>query len=107
MTRAPKYNIMSVLAYKISKAALNMLTTQYALAYGDEGFTIFAMSPGWLQTDMGTGNADLPVEVGTKAVIEALMGAGKDANRKFINIKVAGWEENDGLNQYDGKVIPW
>jgi NAD(P)-dependent dehydrogenase (short-subunit alcohol dehydrogenase family) len=33
-------------AYKITKAALNMLTVQYALEYEKEGFIIFAVSPG-------------------------------------------------------------
>lgn len=33
-------------AYKISKAALNMLTVQYAKKYEDDGFTFLAVSPG-------------------------------------------------------------
>lgn len=37
---------MPVPAYKISKAALNMLTVQYAQAYANEGFTFMAISPG-------------------------------------------------------------
>ena len=32
--------------YKISKAALNMLMVQYALAFAKEGFTFVALSPG-------------------------------------------------------------
>lgn len=33
-------------AYKISKAALNALTVQYALSYQDEGFIFIALCPG-------------------------------------------------------------
>lgn len=33
-------------AYKISKAALNMLTVQYAIELEEKGFTIAALSPG-------------------------------------------------------------
>jgi NAD(P)-dependent dehydrogenase (short-subunit alcohol dehydrogenase family) len=33
-------------AYKISKAALNALTVQYAIEYEDEGFTFMALCPG-------------------------------------------------------------
>lgn len=33
-------------AYNITKAALNMLTVQYARSLGDEGFTVFCVSPG-------------------------------------------------------------
>jgi NAD(P)-dependent dehydrogenase (short-subunit alcohol dehydrogenase family) len=43
-------------AYKISKAALNMLTVQYALGYADQGFTFVALSPGVkLPPTLGTG----------------------------------------------------
>ena len=33
-------------AYKVSKAALNMLNKQYALDYKEEGFTFLCVSPG-------------------------------------------------------------
>lgn len=33
-------------AYKITKAALNMLTKQYAYSLAGEGFTVLAVSPG-------------------------------------------------------------
>lgn len=33
-------------AYKISKAALNMLTVQYAQQYANDGFTFLAINPG-------------------------------------------------------------
>lgn len=33
-------------AYKITKAALNMLTVQYSFGLADEGFTVVAVSPG-------------------------------------------------------------
>ena len=32
--------------YKITKAALNMLTVQYAQAFAKDGFTFFTISPG-------------------------------------------------------------
>jgi len=40
------FSPFTVLAYKISKAALNMLTVQYVLAYADQGFTFITVSPG-------------------------------------------------------------
>jgi NAD(P)-dependent dehydrogenase (short-subunit alcohol dehydrogenase family) len=33
-------------SYKITKAALNMLTKQYALEFADAGFTFVVISPG-------------------------------------------------------------
>jgi len=107
MARAQAYSIMAVPAYKVSKAALNMLTIQYAQSYAEEGFTFLLISPGWLRTDLGGEAADLDVETGAKAVLEAVEKHGKDFNGKFLNIRVAGWEEKPGLNQYDGKALPW
>jgi NAD(P)-dependent dehydrogenase (short-subunit alcohol dehydrogenase family) len=37
-------------AYKISKAALNALTVQYALDHAKEGFSFMALSPGVSET---------------------------------------------------------
>lgn len=37
---------LSAPAYKITKAALNMLTVQYAQTYEQDGFTFMAISPG-------------------------------------------------------------
>ncbi|MCJ1404072.1 hypothetical protein MMC11_007297 [Xylographa trunciseda] len=107
IARAEVYKPFPVPAYKISKAALNMLTVQYGQAYEDEGFVIVAISPGWLQTDLGGDNADLPAETGAKAVLQTLHKAGKKDNGKFLNIHVPGWEKNEGLNQYDGLNPPW
>ncbi|BDD55990.1 hypothetical protein MAP00_001470 [Monascus purpureus] len=59
ITLASKFQLFPVPAYKVSKAALNMLTVQYALALEDEGFTVFTISPGWVQTDLGGAGADL------------------------------------------------
>jgi NAD(P)-dependent dehydrogenase (short-subunit alcohol dehydrogenase family) len=44
--KAATYSVFPVPAYKIAKAALNMLTVQYSLAFAKEGFTFVAVSPG-------------------------------------------------------------
>ncbi|KAF9890479.1 hypothetical protein FE257_005884 [Aspergillus nanangensis] len=70
------YQPNSYPSYSITKAALNMLTKQYALGLADEGFTFLAVSPGWLQTDLGGGSmADLPVATGAQAVTEIMQKA--------------------------------
>ena len=56
---------------------------------------------------MGTADADLPVEVGVRAVLDKVFAATKADNRKFANIHVPGWEENPSFDQYDGKTPPW
>jgi NAD(P)-dependent dehydrogenase (short-subunit alcohol dehydrogenase family) len=43
---AHKYKLAPTPSYKVSKAALNMLNTVYALEYADAGFTFLLVSPG-------------------------------------------------------------
>ncbi|KAJ5087149.1 hypothetical protein N7456_010765 [Penicillium angulare] len=94
-------------AYKVTKAALNMLTLQYAQKYETEGFTVAAISPGWLRTDLGSERADLPVEVGAEKTVDIIQSTGPHQNGKFLNIHVAGWENAPGPNQYPGGESGW
>ncbi|KAH8694291.1 hypothetical protein BGW36DRAFT_454900 [Talaromyces proteolyticus] len=94
-------------AYKITKAALNMLTMQYALEHGKDGFIFIAVSPGWLKTELGGEAADLPVEVGARATLNIVHNKTEKDNGKFFNIHVEGWEQKEGPNQYNGAELPW
>ncbi|KAI4723287.1 NAD(P)-binding protein [Aureobasidium sp. EXF-10727] len=92
-------------AYIISKATLNMLTLRWAHQYSKDGFTILAVSPGWLRTDMGSANADLSVEAGVAEVKRLILESSKEHNGRFLNIKVPKTDEM--MWEYDGKDIPW
>ncbi|KAL4912650.1 hypothetical protein BDW62DRAFT_216142 [Aspergillus aurantiobrunneus] len=105
--RAPTAIMHPAHAYKISKAAMNMMTVLYAHEYAEEGFSIFAVNPGWLRTDMGGENADLPVETGAQEVVKYLKHDGQELNGRFLNIHIPGWENAPGHNQYDGKDPVW
>ncbi|KAJ6445897.1 emp24/gp25L/p24 family protein [Purpureocillium lavendulum] len=94
-------------AYKISKAALNMLTVQYALSLADEGFTVITISPGWVKTDMGGSRADIDVETSVNATLDIVSRAKTADTGKFFNIHVPGYEDAPGINQYDGGQPPW
>ncbi|KAH8589809.1 hypothetical protein B0O99DRAFT_664421 [Bisporella sp. PMI_857] len=107
MAHAERFMIAPHPAYKVSKAALNCLTRLYALELESEGFTFFAVSPGWLRTDQGGPYADLDAETGAKAVLDLLSRDRADLNGKFLNIHVPGWEKTTGLHQYDGAELPW
>ncbi|NNM25348.1 MAG: SDR family oxidoreductase, partial [Phycisphaerales bacterium] len=49
-------------AYRESKTALNQFTRSLAAELRPEGFICFAMSPGWVRTDMGGASAPLAPE---------------------------------------------
>ncbi|KAF3482005.1 short chain oxidoreductase [Arthroderma uncinatum] len=107
MGMAPTFKPFPVPAYKVSKAALNMLTVQYAQTFADEGFTFAAISPGWVQTDLGGAQADLTPSQSATAVLDIVSNISKTDNGKFFNILVSGWEKAAGPNQYDGAQVPW
>ena len=46
ITQVERYTFAPTPAYKITKAALNMLTAQYAQDFAEEGVTFLAISPG-------------------------------------------------------------
>ncbi|KAK4169717.1 estradiol 17-beta-dehydrogenase 2 [Cladorrhinum sp. PSN259] len=95
-------------SYKISKAALNALTVQWALDYEKEGFTFVAVSPGWLKTDLGGGEmADLTAEQGAKATLDIVFNKGREMNGKFAKIYIEGWESAGYAHLYDGTDSPW
>jgi NAD(P)-dependent dehydrogenase (short-subunit alcohol dehydrogenase family) len=89
---APIHRAIPAVSYKISKAALNMLTLQYAFALEGEGFTVVGVSPGWLKTELGgEGNkeyAHLEVGVGVRAALEVISGVGKEDSGTLKNICV-------------------
>lgn len=88
-------------SYKISKSALNMLTVQYSMQLRGEGFTVFAISPGWLKTDLGGAYADLEPETGAKATMDIIYNLTTNDNGSFRNIHVP------GNSTYDGTNPPW
>ncbi|KAF4547923.1 Short chain dehydrogenase-like protein 24 [Elsinoe fawcettii] len=90
-------------AYKVSKAALNMLTTQWSECYADEGFTFIAICPGWVKSDLGTDAADLTVEQSANGIVKQIDSISTKDNGKFLSIHVPGWEER----HYHGGERPW
>ncbi|KAH8695474.1 putative short-chain dehydrogenase [Talaromyces proteolyticus] len=89
-------------SYSISKAALNMLTVQYASELGPKGFTVFAISPGWLQTDLGGSHAHLKPIDGARSVTNIILKSSKAKdNGCFRDIYI------EGDSFYTGENPPW
>jgi len=107
ITRAPQYMFQPTPAYKISKAALNMLTVQYSLSLAEEGFIVFSVDPGWVRTDMGSSAADLSIEEGSNGLVNKITSATMADSGKFFNAKIPTWKGNGGPNTYSGEPMPF
>ena len=79
--------------YRSSKAALNQVTKTLSVELKSRGITVVAVSPGWVQTDMGGAAAPLTAEVSIAGLRKVIAGlAAKDSGR---------------FKHYDGTENPW
>ena len=68
--------------YRTSKAAVNMLTSQYARAYPE--LRVNSVDPGYTSTDLHPGHGEKTVEEGAEAIVRAaLVGAGGPTGEFF------------------------
>ncbi len=79
--------------YSVSKAALNMLTRAMAAEYRDEKIPVYALSPGWVKTEMGGPGAPLTVE--------------ESAESLFRTMTRLNLEQSGGFFGRDGEIYPW
>lgn len=83
-------------SYRVSRAANNMLVRCLGGELLDDGFTVLAMSPGHVATDMGSAGgrtAPLTVEDSVAGMLRVLAAASPRDSGKFL--------------QYDGQELPW
>ncbi|MBD1581863.1 SDR family oxidoreductase [Pseudoalteromonas sp. S16_S37] len=71
-------------AYRISKAALNMYSTQLAKEYAQSNLVVSVVSPGWCQTDMGTDAAPRSAEQGARSIVNAALEPSDKYHGKFV-----------------------
>lgn len=79
--------------YRLSKAALNMATKVLAQDLGGEGFTVLAVHPGWVKTDMGGADAPTKVEDSVRGMIAEIERRGPADSGTFFD--------------FTGKTLPW
>jgi len=80
-------------AYRVSKTALNMLTSCWHL--DNPGIAHIPIHPGWVETDAGSsfGKPPLSVEQSIKGVLNEVHKATLETSGKFV--------------VYDGTTLPW
>ncbi|XP_069460571.1 C-signal-like isoform X2 [Ambystoma mexicanum] len=82
-----------LIPYRISKAALNMLTRCQAEAYKKEGILCVSINPGWVKTDMGGMEAPLTKDTSVRGIMQVLSSlTEKDAGTML---------------DWDGTTLPW
>ena len=74
-------------AYRMSKAALNMMSKSLAVDLRSEGITSVVINPGWVQTDMGGASAPPPVDESVRGILRVIDGATLADSGEFLNWK--------------------
>lgn len=80
-------------AYRASKAALNMLTICAAAELKPRGIAMVTMHPGWVQTDMGGSQAELPVADAARMITDVVLSLTIERTGRYID--------------YHGAELPW
>jgi NAD(P)-dependent dehydrogenase (short-subunit alcohol dehydrogenase family) len=81
------------LAYRTSKAAVNMAMRSAAIDLAPRGIICVVVNPGWVKTDMGGPGATLTPKQSVDAMRKLIEGLTRKDSGKFFN--------------YDGREYPW
>jgi NAD(P)-dependent dehydrogenase (short-subunit alcohol dehydrogenase family) len=78
-------------AYRLSKTSLNAFTILLAAELEATGIKVFAMCPGWVQTDMGGKGATRPVEKGAETAVWLAADKHPVSGKFYRDKKVIDW----------------
>uniref|UniRef100_A0A8C2YBB2 C-factor-like n=1 Tax=Coturnix japonica TaxID=93934 RepID=A0A8C2YBB2_COTJA len=90
------WDVMEIVSYRCSKAALNMLTRCQSMGYREHGILCVAFHPGWVQTDMGSAAGHTPpltVDASIGGMLKVLSNLSDKDSGSFLD-----WE---------GNVVAW
>ncbi|MFA0552113.1 SDR family oxidoreductase [Vibrio lentus] len=79
--------------YRSSKAALNSVVKSLSNDLTDDGFTVLALHPGWVQTEMGGPNALIDTETSASGLVTVIESSNTEVSGHFFN--------------FDGSEIDW
>lgn len=71
--------------YRISKAALNMLSKNQSMEYQNSNIITIALHPGWVKTDMGGVNAPLEPTEAISKMLQVIDNLTPDQNGTFLS----------------------
>jgi len=86
-------NPSGAIAYRSSKAAVNMVMVGFGNAVRDSEVAVLLFHPGWVRTDMGGGGADIPPTESAAGLI--------------ATIDASGMRETNSFRNWKGETIPW
>lgn len=73
--------------YRASKAALNQLMRSFAARHSTDPRTYLLMSPGWVRTDMGGGDAPLDVTTSVRGIADTVAQRQGTGGLHFVNYR--------------------
>lgn len=79
--------------YRMSKAALNMMSKSMSIDLAGDRIISFVINPGWVKTDLGGTQAPVAVEDSARGIIARIDEATQATSGTFAN--------------WDGKTYPW
>ena len=85
-----------VSSYRISKAGINMATRIYYAELAPRGFTVLAMSPGWVVTQMGSKGGRVPP-----------LNPNQSVSGMLNVICGVTFADSGNYYKYDGTQLPW
>ncbi|HEY3804825.1 MAG TPA: SDR family oxidoreductase [Kofleriaceae bacterium] len=74
-------------AYRMAKAALNMMSKNLAIELRGEGITSIVISPGWVQTDMGGPHAPVTPQESVRGMLRVIESATLAESGEFLDWK--------------------
>jgi NAD(P)-dependent dehydrogenase (short-subunit alcohol dehydrogenase family) len=74
-------------AYRMSKAALDMMSRSLSVDLRREGIASYVINPGWVKTDMGGAGAPTPVDVSVRGILRELDAATLADSGEFLDYK--------------------